>query len=344
MVSARHRGPADAGRGPHGAELRTRRETPYFRSYWVQRNTSDLAQFNAVISDLDRSRRRVSRAPCAAARRTRAGPAPGEAAVGEISRFAPPDAGLFRAWAKPEAGAVLALIEQKIIAPRIENANDHRRAPDAGNVDAALGTEDDLETRIDEPPVWTTRRIELQPLRTVLEANAVQAMLQVEKSQPTADGVFVTTPRAIALLGSRPWDAGGGAVGARSRSRPGCGRLPDPCPGLARPWVTASGRVLIIATAEELMTAMAGRRRTSVVPGAQYAMRFLHARELPRFQRMMTLIDYPALQGAGDPREPQFFSENIVSLGRTLGRVDSVFLESHDDGGAVKQTVVYKLR
>jgi hypothetical protein len=320
--------------------------TPYFRSYWVERNTSDLVQFNAVISDLDRSaaeyreRRTLQRAEPAADLRS------GEAAVGEISRFVPADAGLFRAWAKPETGAALALIEQKILAPRIGSPEEQkRRAPDAGNVDAALGSEEDLETRIDEPPVVDdTSRIDLQPLRTALEANGIEAMLDVERSQTAADGVFVTTPRAVALLGAKPWDA----AAVRTALEASVSRqwtVTGPLSNLARPWVAASGRVLIIATAEDLMTAIAGRNAAPLaLPGAQYTMRYLHARELPGFQRMMTLIDYPSLKAAGDQREPQFFSENILSLGRTLGRVDSVFLESHDDGGAVKQTVVYKLR
>jgi hypothetical protein len=308
-------------------------KTPYFRSYWVQRNTRELTQFNAAISDLDRTageyreRRVLLRAePGADARAS-------EAAVGEISRFAPADAGLFRAWAKPEVEAVAAMISQKLIAPRVENLEpENRRAPLAGEMDATLGSEEDLETRIDEAPVvLDSGALDLRPLRALLEANPVQALLQVESSGAASDGVFVTTPRAIALLGARPWD-----VAAARQAVAG---------GFDRVFLTAAGRVLILASAEDLMTAMAGRASSpDALPGAQYAMRFLHARELPRFARMMTLIDFPALRGAGENREPMFFSENLASLGRTLGRVDSVFLESHDDGAAVTQSVVYRLQ
>ena len=198
-------------------------KTPYFRSYWVQRNTSDLKQFNAVISDLDRTpaeyreRRTLLRAEPAADLR------PAEAAVGEISRFAPAEAGLFRLWAKPETGAVLALIEQKIIAPRAANPEErYRRAPEAGNVDAALGSEEDLETRIDEAPVVDdASKVDLQPLRVLLEGNTIEAMMQVETSRPAADGVFVSTPRAVALLGSKPWNA---AAARAADERPGAPR------------------------------------------------------------------------------------------------------------------------
>src|ERR1019366_7656753 len=117
--------------------------------------------------------------------------------------------------------------------------------------------------------------------------NAVQAMLQVETSRAASDGVFVTMPRSIALMGTRPWD-----VAAVRQAVAG---------GLDRVWVIAAGRGLILGTAEDLMMAMAGRAGSpNALAGAQYAMRFLHARELPRFERMMTLIDHPALRGAGE--------------------------------------------
>ncbi len=309
-------------------------KTQYFRSYWIQRNTRELMQFSAIVSDLDRSqtlyreRRVLLRSEPAADMRT------SETAVGEIGPFVPADAGLFRAWAKPDIAGALALIAQKIILPRVDSREDlYRRAPAEGNADAMLGSEEDLETRIDEPPVVDdASNIDLQPLRTVLEGNTVEAMLQVEGAKASSDGVFVITPRAIALLGARPWDVAAARAAMESIMFK-----------MDRVWVTTADRLLILSTSEDLMKAMAGRP-AAAIPPAHYAMRFLHARELPRFQRMMTLIDYPSLRGAGDAREPLFFSENIASLGRALGRVDSVFLESHDDGNRVTQQVVYKLQ
>jgi hypothetical protein len=188
-------------------------------------------------------------------------------------------------------------------------------------------------------------QVDLEPLRALLAANPVRAMLQVETSRASADGVFVTTPRAIAIAGDRPWDAAAAraaldSILARRWSAAGA------VSALGRLQVAAAGRVLIVATTEDLAATMAARAGAApMFAGAQYAMRFLQARELARFERLMTLVDYPARSAAQDnAREPLFFSENIASLGRTLGRIDSAFLESHDEGGAVRQTVVYKLR
>jgi hypothetical protein len=303
-------------------------KTPYFRSYWIQRNTRELAQFSAVISDLDRSRTEIRERRVLSRQEPAIDMHASEAAVAEIARLAPADAGLFRAWAKPDIAGALVLIAQKLFPPRMANVEErYRRAPAEGNIDAMLGSEEDIETRIDESPVVDdSANVDLQPLRALLEGNLVEAMLQVESARASSDGVFVITPRAVALLGARPWDV----AAARAALGPGV-------------WVTAADRILILSTSEALMTEMAARPGAAI-PGASYAMRFLHARELPRFQRMMTLIDFPSLRGSTDAREPLFFSENIASLGRTLGRIDSVFLESHDDGKAVTQQAVYKLQ
>ena len=320
--------------------------TPYFRSYWIQHNTSSLAQFDSIIADLDRSpteyreRRALLRAEPATDLRA------AEAAVAEISKVAPPDAGLLRAWAKPDPAAVMAMLEQKMFAPRADTEERYKRAPGAGDPDAAVGSEGDLETRIDEPPLTDdSTKLDLAPLRMLVESNPVEAMLQVETSRASADGVFVNTPRSIALLGARPWDAGAAqtavdAVAAKLWAVTG------PLSGLGRIHAGASGRVLILANVDDLVTTMVGRAGSAAaLPGAQYAMRFLHASELPRFQRMMTLIDYAGRpSGYGAAREPLFFSENIASLGRALGRLRSVTLDSHDDGTMVKQNVVYKLQ
>ena len=332
--------------------------TPHFRSYWVEGNTRDLMSFNAVIADLDRTpgewreRRSLLRAEAVADRR------PAEAAVGEISRYVPAGAGLYRAWARPEITAVVDAFQQVVLPVAAQSPENPNFAPTAGDPDASLGSEQDLETRIDEAPVADdSAKVDLQPLRAALEGNAVLALLEIKSSAPRADGVFTALPAAVAILGERPWNAaavrsaiestlgkvwtvaglGTGFTEAQSRWT---------MAGLGRVSLAATGNILVIANSDDLLASVLARAGSApAIGGATYAMRFLHARELPQFERMTRLIDFPALRGgAGDAREPLFFSENIASLGRALGRIDSVSLESHDDGSAVTQTVVYRLR
>ena len=56
MVPYRRRS-GRAGRSPHGPESRENCSQSLFRSYWIQRNITDMGQYSAAISDLTRSGR-----------------------------------------------------------------------------------------------------------------------------------------------------------------------------------------------------------------------------------------------------------------------------------------------
>lgn len=89
---------------------------------------------------------------------------------------------------------------------------------------------------------------------------------QQEGAKASSDGVFVITPRAITLLGARPWDVAAARAAMESIMSK-----------MDRVWVTTADRLLILSTSEDLMKAMAGRP-AAAIPPAHYAMRFLHAR------------------------------------------------------------------
>jgi hypothetical protein len=318
--------------------------TPYFRSYWVQRNARELTQFGSFIADLDRSpsefreRRSLLRDEPAADLR------PAEPAVAELLRYAPADAGVYRAWARPAAESVIRLIAEKL-APSSHGGADSRFAPSIADLDAIIGTEQDLDTRIDETvPDANASAVRLDAIRQWLGGNTVQAIMQVGTSQPMQNGVFIRTAGVVAILGERPWDL----AAARTALTAAASHLwsVSGVAGLGDIAVAASGRVLLIGDSEPLVRDMAARGASAAqTAGAAYTARYIHARELPNFERMMHLIDAPALQNISDnEREPQFFSENLASLGRALGRVDNITVESHDDGRQVTQVVTYRLR
>jgi hypothetical protein len=318
--------------------------TPYFRSYWVQRNARDLNQFGAFIADLDRSpaefreRRTLLRDEPAADLR------PAEGSVAELLRYVPAEAGVYRAWARPGAETVVTLIAEKL-APSAQGSGDSRFAPNIADLDAFTGTEQDLDTRIDETAVEADATgIRLDPLRRLIGSNNAQAVMQVGTSQPAQNGVFIRTAGALAILGERPWDL----AAARTALTEAASHLwsISGVAGLSDIAVAASGRVLLFGDSETLVRDMSARGAANPqTSGAAYAARYLHARELPNFERMMKLIDAPSIQNiSGNEREPQFFSENLASLGRALGRVDNVTVESRDDGRQVTQVVTYRLR
>jgi hypothetical protein len=337
--------------------------TPHFRSYWAQRNAPALREFSSGLSDLERARgdfleRRVllRAAPSA--------PLSDEAATGQLLALVPDDAGWYRASLHPSAEAAEHSIAEKVFAAGAAGMVRSKRAPMVVN-ESEAGTEQDLETRIDEEPLADDRGSAVfAALDRQLAAASVQAMLEVTSTRPAADQVFVGSQSAVVLLAANPWDAdairaalgvAAGAFwsngssnalsnGAWRASSPGVQALD----GLGKLALAVDGRYLIVADSAELVNALFTRRNLPPVAGAVYAAGWRHARELPNFERMMKLIDFPQIPPAaagapGDAREPMFYSENVASLGLSLRRVQSAALAVHDTGAMLRESAVYRI-
>ncbi len=315
----------------------------HFRSYWVQRNATELGQFSSGLADLERVRgevreRRVLLRPNGAAGLG------DETAAGQVLAAVPDDAGFYRAWLQPGADRAERWIEEKLFSAGARAAVEQKQAP-AVETTPEAGAERDLETRIDEAPVTDDRgATAFQALRERLAATPLDAMLTVESTR--AGDVFVGTQSAMVLLANRDWDAGAvrdalAQAAGSLWSVAGVGALG----GLGKIAVSIDGHWLVLGDSADLVNAIVARRNRPAAAGAAYAAGWRHARELPNFERMTRMIDFPQIMpGAGDQaREPMFFSENMASLGRALGRVQSAEMVVHDAGAVVRETLVYKV-
>jgi hypothetical protein len=253
--------------------------------------------------------------------RAEQGTAVQEQPVAQVVAWAPADAGLYRAWAAPTTDAVLRLIRAKLVSHGGADGPQGRQAPAAADPDALAGSASDLETRIDQRALEIGDADAVEPLRAIVDAARVQAMLHVQSSQPAADGVFVRNDTAIALLASSDW------------------------PVINLPDVQAhrQGRILVLASDPASLKRVVAQLGSgpSMTTGA-YAARYLHSRELAPFSRMMMQMD--AANRQEYDTEPKFFSENVGSLGRVLDRVESQSVMVHDDGSRVTQQVLYRLK
>jgi hypothetical protein len=340
-------------------------QAPQFRSHWVQRGAS-LREFSSGLADMERTngeireRRVLLRANATAAISE-------ESATGQLLAAVPDDAGFYRARLHPEAELAEKSIEEKIFAATAPAKPRNDFAPPV-EIEREQGSEQDLETRIDQPPLSDDRVARaFAPLRERLSATAVQAMLEVGSTNVDADQVFVGSQSAIVLLAGANWDAdairgaissaagslwSNGGLGAGWRARSGSNGVWD-LDGLGRIAMAVDGRWLFIGTigavgnSTDLVSAILARRNRPAVAGSVYAAGWRHAREIPNFERMMRLIDFPQSHGGpGDPiqgREPMFYSENIASFGRVLGRVQSAAVAVHDAGGMLRETVDYRI-
>jgi hypothetical protein len=85
-------------------------------------------------------------------------------------------------------------------------------------------------------------------------------------------------------------------------------------------------------------------RRSDLKP-AVFVAEFNHQRERDNLTRLVTVVDRPDMNPSGVPgseRQPQFLSENIASLSKTLAAVSSEKIVVRDAGDKVLQTVTYQ--
>ena len=289
-------------------------QSPYMRSYWIQRNASELKQFSAAISDVRRTGNHFDENRIL----FRSDDQPvtwNESGVAQLAALVPPNTGFYRAWASPTPTQALDLLRARIFDPRAEASSNTKTAPDAGSIDATVGSESDLEIRIDEAPIDEKPAGNLpDEIRKLIDTQKLDGLLQVASTRVLSDGTFVGIDSAVVVLGSSNWSS------------------------TAVNNVATSGKILVAATRPELLELILARTSQQPSgPGARYAARFNHAAELPNFIRMTRLIDSP-LKADG----PTFFSGNIASLGRTLGRLDSANITVHDTGAVVTQQLTYR--
>ncbi len=335
-------------------------QTPQFRSHWVQRNVRELREYAAGVADLERASGEM-RERRVLVRTRPVNPVSDESAAGQLLAAVPDDAGFYRATLDPTLDRAEKSIEEKIFSAIAPPKPRNDFAPLA-EIEQRSGSEQDLETRIDEPPLTDDRIARaFAPLRERTSTASLLAMIEISSTRTDVDQVFIGSQSAIALLAGADWNAGeiraalSSAAGSLwsnrelgSQWRAGSSVGVSEFDGLGRVAIAIDGRWLIVGNSAELVSAILARRNRAPVAGAVYAAGWRHARELPNFERMMRLIDFPQIQatGPGDQtqgREPMFYSENIASFGRVLERVQSATVVVHDTGSMLRESIIYRL-
>lgn len=345
--------------------------TPHFRSYWIQNNTSDLRQYSAAVSDLHRSageyrEERVFLRAQSTTATVSEGAAPSheseEAAVSALLPLVPDSCGLYRAWAAPKVDDAVALVERKILLPRTGTPPASKEAPGVYLSGGVVGSEADLETRIDEPPFPDVRAgVAAAPLQKLFQDAHLQALLQLQSTREV--GGFVATPSALVFMSASDWNPQAvkdalvpaietllstSRLGLRWTDKKNGAVSYSELDGLTHLAVGVHGRFLVIAENSDSAAALLGSTSATPSPkGATYAAGFCHAGERENMLRMVRWMDFPSqpaeptAEGAGG-REPAFFSQNMASFSSTFGRVESSSILVRDAGPTVSQTVVYK--
>ncbi|HWB83526.1 MAG TPA: hypothetical protein VG675_05270 [Bryobacteraceae bacterium] len=334
----------------------------YFRSYWVQRNASQVRQYRAGVADSKRSATDITesrvflRAPESAA-------PPAADSVSDLVALVPPDAELYKAWHIADTTEAAALIVQKLIGPQRVGPRDWRAAPFAASPDSRAGSEADLETRIDEQPLPADAGISdsIAAARAMAKTNDAHAALLVQSSSAAGD-VFMQTPSVIVLEGGSEWN--GDSV--RSSLAAAAGRLWTTSQ-IGAAWITGTvgqhaverldglgtvlfaiqGKLLFLSNDSTLLRSVLDRAgASSTGSGLSYAAGFRHSRERANYERIMAALDFTSPAGNTafvQSNGPSFFSGNLASLSRVLSGISEIRIAQEEKGSATVQTIVYQL-
>ncbi len=195
----------------------------YFRTYWVQQNITDLAQYSASVTDLFRSSHqyREERVLIRKKEPQEAASADGLAAAAELARLAPDDAGVYVASANPTADSCFALLETKLLAPHLGPQPPSQIAPQVQLTSGEQGGGSDLETRIDQTPVERPATQSTSTLKELLDKTPLLASLQVQSTERDKAGVFVRIHSMVVLVAASDWNEAGVQSALTDFVRPG---------------------------------------------------------------------------------------------------------------------------
>jgi hypothetical protein len=344
--------------------------SPYFRSYWVQGNISEMKQYSVAITDLyrgsDAFREERILLPKDSESLVQA------TDVAPVLEYLPASAGVYRVSAHPGTDQLVNALMEKLLFHEISGYVDARSAPAADLSQQAVGNASDLETRIDAAPLpQQPLTVALTPLHTLLAAEDVDAMLVASSTGDAPDHVFLPIYSTIVLSGAGTWNAEAlrSALTSALRSRVSTEdyglrwqrRQRDnlvwfELEGLHPLAFAVQGNVCILASDSDTLLkslrvpSKAKPQLATVIAG------FNHTAERPHFAQLTRLLGHQtatspqaaASDATPEPPEngtqPDFFSGNILSLSDTFQALDSeTFLEQPDPGShGIRQTVVYQ--
>ena len=336
--------------------------TPQFRTYWIQQNITDLRDYESALSDLyvSNNEYREERLLIRGEGDEMENEEDATRAAGELSRMVPADVGFYQAFAGPDVSKAVLLLEEKILTPKLGPSPAQQLAPNVALTSGTVGSQSDLETRIDVAPVPRTSEVHAtDPVNELVAAAKIRAVLTMQRSDPAPDKVFVRGGSTVILSASNDWDykkvqnafqqllapgltsadlgVGWQAVGSGAQAY-------WKLDGLHPVAFATRGKYLYVSNDEPALTAALQRTPSKGDP-ADYVAGFNHARERANFYHLTAMIDRNATRGYnyynGD-REPEFFSGNIASLSRVFANLESETITVRKQGLKETQTVRYR--
>jgi len=335
--------------------------SPYFRSYWIQQNITEMKQYRAAISDLYRSNQ-VYREERVLLRKIASDGAPANPDISQLAAAVPSGIGFYKALSAPTPQQTLDLLKDKLLDPRPYTLSTHQYAPSVTMTDQNTGQASDFETRIDNAPPEPKTADMWQPLLSILQTARVNGLLLCESSAMQAGETFAQFPSAIVLSADVDWNSDQlkstlaaalepqittARLGLGWKDQKGYAEFD----GLLKLALAAHGKYLILSNDPPLLLSVADRLNhasPSDTPSI-YTSGFKHPSESGNFYRIVAFIDRAGMRGSSalssdpnQPRQPAFFSGNAASFSQVFSGVSSESMVVRNAGQNVTQTVTYQ--
>jgi len=346
--------------------------TPYFRSYWIQQNVTEMKEYRSAVADLymDSDNFREERVLLP---KTPPENAVASADLSALTALLPEHAGVYRAVAAPSVDDAVQSVDEKLLQRGIGSFEDTRVAPAADVSVQAAGSTSDFETRIDAAPV-VHPAASSQPadLRQLLDSAELNGMMTVSRTSDPVDGIWVPFQSAVVLSAGKDWDAAALQSALRDAL---AAHLTASSLGLAwkpvktkagsyfelsetRPLeIAVRGKICILSDNPGLMLEMLGhlsqagrgKKANGKTEETTRIAGFDLAQERPGFARWSALVDRTnsgtsgsgAAGQDGPSGEPGFFSQNMLGLTNVFAPLESERMVESRDAAATRQTVVY---
>lgn len=333
--------------------------SPYFRSYWIQRNITQMKQYSSAVSDLyrssqnDREERVLLRKPGVSS------PVSGD--VSALAALAPADADFYSARVVSDPEIVMTALRDGLLEMEPATVAQPWSAPLPPSEPEA-GSAAMLDVRIDQAPVIVAQSDPFEPLRNLLRVTQPEQMLQVGSAIASPAGNFVRMESGFVVRAASSWDATAvqRAVSAALQLGLTAGGMGDgwiESTGKSGPYFALDGRVPIyfavrgnliyLSNSTALLEPMLGIHLDATVAqqtGITYTAGFHHSEvEQQNFDSLFSRLDWSGNDAGPRPgnQAPPFFSGNIESLGRMFRDVERETVTERDQGAKVLQTVSY---
>jgi hypothetical protein len=213
---------------------------PYFRTYWIQQNVTQLSRFRASAADLydESGEFREERVLLPVNEQSSAARIPPpKTGLASLAALAPP-AGVFRATATDSADDAIDALQQKLLGHatsavgsgslaanpdlNVAPAGEDPESEGRGEAGASPGNAD-LTTRIDTPPLGSASASN-RPLEEALHAAGFNALLTWSAAGPvdkTNPSLWVPLHSAVVLRGNAAWSASSIAAALQASLRGG---------------------------------------------------------------------------------------------------------------------------